>query len=113
MSWHRYQKEESVDYSTFDTKEEYTDKELEAYSTALLREDQKENKNSGDTGILFEEHLQSRRRREVYTKAGVPDDAITSGLSKDGQMMYWRTHPEGRKVNSKQQRKDNGASFFR
>jgi hypothetical protein len=113
MSWQRWQKEEAVEYSTFDTNTEYSDKQLEAYSTALLRDDAKENKNSAETGILFEEHLQSRRRREVYTKVGVPDDSITSGLSKDGQMMYWRTHPEGRKVNSNQQRSDNGASFYR
>jgi len=60
----------------------------------------------GENPILFEEHLHSRRRREIYTTVGVPDPSIVSGI-------YNRTHPEGRKVNSKEQRKKNGASFFR
>lgn len=60
----------------------------------------------GDNPILFEEHLQSRKRREIYTTIGTPDPSIVAG-------MYNRTHPQGRKVNSKEQRKRNGASFFR
>lgn len=61
---------------------------------------------SGANPILFEEHLQSRKRREIYTTIGTPDPSIKQG-------MYNRTHPQGRKVNSKEQRKKNGASFFR
>lgn len=60
----------------------------------------------GDNPILFEEHFQSRKRREIYTAQGTPDPSIVSG-------MYNRTHPNGRKVNSVEQRKRNGASFFR
>lgn len=60
----------------------------------------------GDNPILFEEHFQSRKRREIYTAQGTPDPSIVSG-------MYNRTHPQGRKVNSPEQRKKNGASFFR
>lgn len=60
----------------------------------------------GDNPILFEEHFQSRKRREIYTKDGTPDPNIVSGI-------YNRTHPEGRKVNSEEQRRRNGASFFR
>ncbi len=60
----------------------------------------------GDNPILFEEHFQSRRRREIYTSIGTPDPSITQGI-------YNRTHPQGRKVNSEEQRKRNGASFFR
>lgn len=60
----------------------------------------------GDNPILFEEHFQSRKRREIYTAQGTPDPSIVSG-------MYNRTHPNGRKVNSPEQRKKNGASFFR
>lgn len=60
----------------------------------------------GEAPILFEEHLASRKRREIYNTVGVPDPSIQSGL-------YNRTHPEGRKVNSPEQRKKNGASFFR
>jgi hypothetical protein len=60
----------------------------------------------GKDPILFENHLQDRKRREIYTSIGTPDPSIQQG-------MYNRTHPQGRKVNSKEQRKRNGASFFR
>jgi hypothetical protein len=60
----------------------------------------------GKNPILFENHLQDRRRREIYTSVGTPDPSIQRG-------MYNRTHPQGRKVNTKEQRKKNGASFFR
>jgi hypothetical protein len=61
---------------------------------------------AGENPILFENHLQDRRRREIYTSIGTPDPSIQQG-------MYNRTHPQGRKVNSTEQRKRNGASFFR
>lgn len=60
----------------------------------------------GENPILFENHLQDRRRREIFTSLGVPDPAIQRGI-------YNRTHPQGRKVNTAEQRKKNGASFFR
>jgi hypothetical protein len=60
----------------------------------------------GDSPILFEEHFHSRKRREIYTSVGTPDPSIVAGI-------YNRTHPQGRKVNSEEQRKRNGASFFR
>jgi hypothetical protein len=60
----------------------------------------------GENSILFENHLRDRHRREIQTSIGTPDPSIARG-------MYNRTHPQGRKVNSKEQRKRNGASFFR
>jgi hypothetical protein len=60
----------------------------------------------GDSPILFEEHLQQRRKREIHTAEGTPDPNIVSG-------MYNRTHPQGRKVNSLEQRRKNGASWYR
>lgn len=60
----------------------------------------------GDHPILFEEHLQSRRRREIFPANGTPDPSIVAGI-------YNRTHPQGRKVNSSEQRKKNGASWYR
>lgn len=60
----------------------------------------------GRDPILFENHLADRRRREIQTSLGTPDPSIERG-------MYNRTHPKGRKVNSTEQRKRNGASFFR
>lgn len=60
----------------------------------------------GRDPILFEEHFQSRRKREIYTSLGTPDPEIVSGI-------YNRVHPQGRKVNSEEQRKRHGASFYR
>lgn len=60
----------------------------------------------GDAPILFEEHLHQRKRREIYNAIGTPDPSIVAGI-------YNRTHPEGRKVNSPEQRKKNGASYYR
>jgi hypothetical protein len=60
----------------------------------------------GKDPILFEEHFQSRKRREIYTAVGTPDPSIVAGI-------YNRVHPQGRKVNSEEQRKRNGASFYR
>lgn len=60
----------------------------------------------GDNPVLFEEHEQSRKRREIYCVGGTPDPNIVSGL-------YHRTHPQGRKVNTPEQRRKHGASFYR
>jgi hypothetical protein len=60
----------------------------------------------GENPILFKEHFDSRKRREIYTACGTPDPEIVSGI-------YNRTHPQGRKQNSAEQRTKNGASFYR
>lgn len=68
----------------------------------------------GKDPILFQSHLYNRQRREIYVESGVPDPAFTMdrfGRPIDG--MYNRTHPDGRKVNTKGQRVKNGASFYR
>jgi hypothetical protein len=116
-----FQRIEPVDYSTFDpSKSDYSAAELEAYTDALLKLDIKENGNVEN--ILFREHLAARDRREIKVGSGVADESLTNLLPKtdrpgvtsgDGQMMYNRTHPRGRKVNSKEQRLRNGASFYR
>jgi hypothetical protein len=62
--------------------------------------------NGGDNPVLFEEHLKNRQRREIYTSVGTPDPSIVAGI-------FNRTHPQGRKVNSADQRKKHGASFYR
>lgn len=60
----------------------------------------------GKDPILFEEHFQSRRRREIYNSLGAPDPSIVSG-------MYNRAHPQGRKINSPEARAKHGASYYR
>lgn len=68
----------------------------------------------GKNPILFETHLKNRQRREIYVEVGIPDPAYTTDrFGRPTQGMYNRTHPQGRKVNTNEQRKKNGASFFR
>lgn len=59
----------------------------------------------GANPILFENHLQDRRRREIYNSIGTPDPSINKGI-------YNRSHPQGRKVNTPEQRAKNGASYY-
>lgn len=125
MAWQNRQKEQ-VDLSTLDDQGSYSNRELEAFADAMLRADKEGTENPTgwytQTGILFEEHLYSRSRREIGNASGIADPTLTRGLqdsqkpgrfSGDGQMMYNRTHPRGRKVNSKEQRDKNGASYYR
>jgi len=121
--WNRFQKQEPVDFADFDESEEYNGRELEAFADSLLRADSKQfNNYSREQGILFPEHIYTRQRREIGNSSGVADPTLTASLQDkqkpgrhtgDGQAIYNRTHPRGRKVNSEQQRRDNGASFYR
>lgn len=120
MSWQRRFTREPVDPETLDPEKlDYTNRELEDYTDAILRADAKENNPiHGENPILFEEHLYNRRRREILVTSGTPDDIQglddERGIHRgDGQKIYNRTHPQGRKVNSEHQRKKNGASYFR
>jgi hypothetical protein len=68
----------------------------------------------GQNPILFETHLKNRQRREIYVEAGIPDpDFTTDRFGRPTQGMYHRVHPNGRKVNTEEQRKKHGASFYR
>lgn len=104
------------DLEEFDPNKEYTASDLEAYTDLYLWNDKdaksREEWNDGPA-VLFQEHIENRWNREVLNKHGIPDDEITKAQSNDGQTMYYRTHPEGRKVNSAKQREVNGASYFR
>ena len=92
---------------TFDPDGTYTPAQLDFYATVMLRATIKEgDKLKGDSPILFKEHLDTRHKREIYNSKGVPDPSIQQG-------MYWKTHPQGRKVNTDTARKEQGASFYR
>lgn len=105
-----FRKEALLELPPFDpTRRDYTERELAMYTDIMLREAGSDD----ECPILFQEHIEPRWRKEVLTKAGSPDQAVTNSLSNDGQNMYNRQHPEGRKVNSEQQRKVNGASYYR
>jgi len=118
--WMPWNQKTEVNLEDFDPNGNYSAKELEAYAEAMLKEDIKENGNVNH--ILFEEHIKTRWRREVPNSTGIADPTLTNLLgnpnrpvdhSGDGQMMFNRTHPRGRKTNSASQRKKNGASYFR
>lgn len=107
-----YDKNEIIEFD--EDKSDYTFRELEQLADQLLRAQArsinpgtgKERGIGGADPILFEEHIHQRRRREILNEAGVPDPSLGSG-------MYFRTHPEGRKVNSEEARRKHGASFYR
>lgn len=76
----------------------YSSQELDMYATMLTR---------GTPGILTPDLLYMRLKREIYVTDGTPDAALVQG-------MYWRTHPSGRKFNTKEQRQeDSRRSFYR
>lgn len=91
----------------FDPNKDYTPSQLDALADMILRADAKAgNKIRGEHPILFQEHLKNRHKREIYNRLGYPDPSIEQGI-------YYRTHPEGRKVNSEEARKKHGAAYYR
>lgn len=85
----------------FDPTVVYSKPELEMITEKILLEDT----HDGPmwlNGAMYKERI----RREIYVASGTPDPSIVEGL-------YNRTHPQGRKVNTEEQRKYNGAGFYR
>ena len=120
MTWQRgWRKTEPLDLSTFDPDGDYTPRELDAFADAFLQADARE--TGVESGILFEEQLYRRTRREIKTAEGTVQGIISNRHKDrapgrhigDGQAMYNRQHPQGRKVNSLEQRRKNGASYYR
>lgn len=95
------------EWAEFSLEKEYTPGELDYFTDMILRADIRAgNKLRGDNPILLREHMKTRYKREIYNQNGIPDPSIEQG-------MYFRTHPEGRKVNSEEARKKHGASYYR
>lgn len=68
----------------------------------------------GPNPILFASHLYGRKRREIMVESGIPDPSFTKDrFGRPTHGMYNRVHPQGRKVNTPDQRQANGASFYR
>ena len=86
--------------------DEMADQILRAYCKSVDPETNRPRGIGGENPILFEEHVYSRKRREIYNQNGTPDPNIASGI-------YWRAHPQGRKITTPEQRKKNGASWYR
>jgi hypothetical protein len=103
-------KEWANDLAPFDPdKKDYTERELELYTDVMLREAGSDPEHP----MLFQEHIEPRWRKELNTASGTPEQAISDSTSADGQRMFNRQHPQGRKVNSQEQRRTNGASYYR
>lgn len=99
--------------------DEIADQILRADAKTINPETGKERGIGGENPILFQEHIHARWRREIQTEGGVPDPHLSLDTSKPGRKtnnqpgMYNRTHPRGRKVNSEEQRRKHGASYYR
>lgn len=90
--------------------EEQADELLRAHAKEVNPKTGKPRGIGGEDPILFAEHLYARKRREIYPTSenanGVVDPSVQQG-------MFNRQHPQGRKVNSDEQRRKNGASYYR
>jgi hypothetical protein len=108
-------KEDLPQLEEFDQREKLTPWQLDRFADRILWNDiEGGRQNFDEPVVLMFEHLHERRKREIYVSSGVPDSALMAeALSVDGQFMYWRTHPQGRHVNSLKQRKKNRASWYR
>lgn len=68
----------------------------------------------GKNPILLASHLYGRMRREIYVESGTPDPAFNRNrFDRPEHLMYNRSHPSGRKINTPDQRQANGASYYR
>jgi hypothetical protein len=90
----------------FDPDKSYTPAQLELYATKFLTEERDEKGLDDGPKWLNTDQQESRQRREIYTAVGTPDPSIVEGI-------FNRTHPQGRHVNTPEQRKNNAASFYR
>lgn len=88
----------------FDPSVDYTERELLLIAEKILINDPKP--PAEHPTWLPAKQLLDRAKREIYCKEGTPDPAIVSGL-------YWRTHPNGRTVNSLKVRREQAASYYR
>lgn len=88
---------------TYDPRKDYTQNQLLLLAEKILIEDTRP--PAAHPQVLLVSHLMDRKSREIYVTSGTPDPEIVQGL-------YWRTHPNGRRVNSDEQRKKNGASYY-
>lgn len=114
MPWKRrpfINRDERIEY---EEGKDYTARELEQLADQFLRDEArsidpetgKERGIGGEHPILFAEHLYQRQKREILNENGVPEPGLVKGI-------YYRAHPEGRKINSEEQRKKHGASYYR
>src|SRR6516164_10496238 len=90
----RYEKANLPDPEDFNPNATYTSWQLDRFADAILWQDKKPHLHY--PAILMYEHLQSRRKKEIYVASGIPDPTLTHDQSPDGQTIFWRSHPKGR-----------------
>jgi len=67
----------------------------------------------GKNPILLASHLYQRQRREIQVESGTPDPSFSRNrFDRPEKLLYNRSTPDGRKVNSKEARQKSGASFY-
>lgn len=67
----------------------------------------------GPNPILFESHIYDRMRREIFVNEGTPDPAFSMDrFGRPGHLIYNRSSPNGRRVNSEISRKSSGSSYY-
>lgn len=106
-----------VDLANLDPSSKYASPGfIEQFGEAMLRKDinsqESPQRYQKQLGVLFKGQLDKREKREKHSKSGVVDDSITAAGSPDGQRFYNRSHPDGRRVNSEEQRERHGSSYF-
>lgn len=107
-----------IDLNNLDPSSKYSSSSfMEQFAEAMLREDINKQESPQRyqkhvLGIKFDGQLKKIETREKHSKSGTVDDSITAAGSPDGQRIYNRSHPEGRKVNTEEQRKEHGSSYF-
>lgn len=68
----------------------------------------------GRNPVLLDSHYKMRQQREIHVDIGTPDPAFTRDrFGRPTRGEFNTTHPNGRKVNTPEQRRRSGASFYR
>ena len=98
---------------------DYTPAQLELFATTILKQDRRD--SGDDHNIMFNDQLYKLSKREIPVDASEIDATLTNAMQDpnkpgvfrgDGQKMFWREDPRGRKVNNADQRK-SGSSYYR
>ncbi|MEM3008316.1 MAG: hypothetical protein QXU32_02415 [Nitrososphaerales archaeon] len=113
-AWKRYPGYNKYRNIEYEEGRKYSNWELEQLADQILRThaksvDPQTGKRRGIGGkdpVLFAEHLFQRQRREILNVNGIPEPELVQG-------MYYRSHPEGRKVNSPEDRKRHRYGYYR
>lgn len=93
---------EHLTLEDFDPNKEWARDELDHFGTLMMKEAQP---LTEDPVVLDYNRYRERVKREIYLSSGNMDNIVSPG-------MYWRTHPNGRRVNSDEQKKKNGTSYY-